>query len=298
MSARNVFYIVGPTASGKSELAAEVAQRVNGEIVSADAFQVYRGFDLLPAKPDGATLSKCPHHMIGVVDTAEEMNVARFLELAQRAIADIHSRGKLAVVVGGTGLYVRALTHGLSAIPASDPELRERLSNMQLQELLGKLDELDPDSDVDRDNPRRVIRAIEICMATGRPASAQRKNSYPIGSTPGFFVFRERDDLYARIDRRVEEMFAAGVEREVRDAGAVSATASQMLGLTEIQALNRGEISRADCIAKIQQATRHYAKRQLTWFRRQDNFETLNLTGRTTAEAIELIEGKARLISR
>src|SRR5947209_9271106 len=138
--------------------------------------------------------------MIGVVDAAEEMNVARLLELAHRAITDIQSRGKLAIVVGGTGLYVRALTHGLSQVPAPDPESRERLSKMQLRDLVAKLDQLDPNSDVDRDNPRRVIRAIEICMATGRPASAQRTNSDPIDGTPGFFVVRERDDLYGRID--------------------------------------------------------------------------------------------------
>ena len=322
-----VFFIVGPTATGKSEIAAGLARELDAEIVSADAFQIYRGLDLLTAKPDAATLARVSHHLVGTMSILEEMNAEKFRKAALQAISEIHSRGKLAIVVGGSGLYVKALTHGLSSPPSADPDLRAQLNEMSLGDLQKKLRSLDPQAagKIDLKNRRRVVRAIEICLLSGAPASALRKEcneqgvaaavsggSLPMrtsaATTHGVFVFREREDLYERINRRVKAMFENGVIEEVRAAGAMSETASKMIGLREIRELLDGKMSilsgrRGDtdssrgeqCVAAIQQATRRYAKRQLTWFRRQTNFQPLNLSLLSHNEAVKWISQRARL---
>jgi tRNA dimethylallyltransferase len=315
------FFIVGPTATGKSELAADVALETGAEIVSADAFQIYRGLDLLTAKPDALTVAKTPHHLIGAVPLTDEMNAEKYRRAACHAIDEIRSHGKLAIVVGGSGLYIKALTHGLTPLPESDAQLREKLNATSLGELRSQLAQLDPETarKIDLKNRRRVTRALEICLLAGKPASAQRQrssvaaslreaqtagvNKIPTtashseaatesGSTipaTGVFVFRDRDELYERINQRVETIFKHGVIEEVRAAGVTSATVSQMIGLREIQELLAGRKLLAQCVAKIQQATRRYAKRQLTWFRRQTNFAPLNLSFLTHKEAVKLI---------
>src|SRR4029077_16850920 len=171
------FFIVGPTATGKSDLAADVAREVGAEIVSADAFQIYSGLDLLTAKPDDATLAKAPHHLIGAVPLTEEMNAEKYRRATIRAIEEINSRGKLAIVVGGSGLYIKALTHGLAPVPESDPKLRAKLNAMSLDDLRSQLAELDPETarKIDMNNRRRLVRALEICLLSGRPASTQRE---------------------------------------------------------------------------------------------------------------------------
>jgi tRNA dimethylallyltransferase len=290
---RRTFFIVGPTATGKSDLAADVASEIGAEIVSADAFQVYRGLDLLTAKPDISTLAKAPHHLIGVTPLYEEMNAERYRHAASRALDQIQSRGKLAIIVGGSGLYIKALTHGLARLPESDPKLRETLNAMSLDELRSRLIEVDSKAagKIDMKNRRRVVRALEICLLTGKPASevvAGVADPGRPGSAPaatGVFVFRNREELYARINARVERMFEDGVIEEVRAAGEMSATASQMIGFREIRQLLNGEMSITQCVAAIQQATRRYAKRQLTWFRRQTSFSPLNLSLLTHNEA-------------
>ncbi|HEY6111701.1 MAG TPA: tRNA (adenosine(37)-N6)-dimethylallyltransferase MiaA [Chthoniobacterales bacterium] len=298
-----VFFIVGPTATGKSQLAADVAQKLGAEIISADAFQIYRGLDLLTAKPDPITLAKAPHHLIGTMPISDEMNAEKFRRVALQTLARVHSRGKLALVVGGSGLYVKALTHGLSPLPPTDSKLRAHLGEMSLNELRTKLTELDPPTAhrIDIKNRRRMIRAIEICVATGKPASTQRAEwsavagvddpGQPASTMPatGVFVFRDRDELYARINRRVQLMFEHGLIEEVRTAGSISATASQMIGLREIRQLLAGKMSILQCMVAIQQATRRYAKRQLTWFRRQTNFLPLNLSLLSHHEAVTRI---------
>ncbi len=291
------FIIVGPTATGKSELAADVAREVSAEIVSADAFQIYRGLDLLSAKLDLSTLAKAPHHLIGTVPFTEAMNAEKFRRLGLRAIEEINSRGKLAIVVGGSGLYIKALTHGLAPLPESDPQLREKLNAMSLDNLRAQLVELDPEAakKIDIKNRRRLVRALEICLITGKPASevvvGVGDSGRPGSSIPatGVFVFRDRNELYERINQRVETIFERGVIEEVRAAAVTSATASQMIGLREIRELLAGKKSLPQCIAEIQQATRRYAKRQLTWFRGQSNFSPLNLSFLTHNEAVKWI---------
>ena len=284
---RGVFFIVGPTATGKSEIAADVAHELGAEIVSADAFQIYRGLDLLTAKPDAATLAKARHHLIGTMSILEEMNAEKFRKLALQTISEIHSRGKCAIVVGGSGLYIKALTHGLSAAPASDPKTRAKLSKLSLGQLGLRLAKLDPElaRKIDMKNRRRVQRALEICLLIGKPASQQRTKWGGEVTARGVFVFRDRKDLYQRINRRVEAMFENGVIEEGRVAGATSETAAKMIGLREIRDLLDGKMSILQSVATIQQATRRYAKRQLTWFRRQTNFEPLNLSLLSHVEA-------------
>ena len=300
---RRAFFIVGPTATGKSELAADLAREINAEIVSADAFQIYQGLDLLTAKPHPSTLAKAPHHLIGTTPVSKDMNAEKYRRAATHAIDEINLRGKVAIIVGGSGLYVKALTHGLARLPASNPKLREELNKMSLDELRSKLEDLDPEAaeKIDTKNRRRVVRALEICLLTGKPASAQlsRRGDLQIAlsggletaapfqpsqtglsasRTAGLFILRDREELYQRINQRVEAMFEQGVIEEVRAAGATSATASQVIGLRQIRELLNEKMSLSQCIAEIQQATRRYAKRQLTWFRRQTSFLPLNLS--------------------
>jgi tRNA dimethylallyltransferase len=298
------FFIVGPTASGKSELAADAAREMRAEVVSADAFQVYRGLHLLTAKPDAATLAKAPHHLIGTMPLHQEMNAEKFRLAASHTIDQIHSRGRPAIVVGGSGLYIKALTHGLAPLSITDPKLRENLNKRSTDDLRALLRDLDPESarKIDIKNRRRLVRAVEICLTTGKPLSVQRTQwtvargadpGHPGSTIPGtargVFLFRDRDELYERIDRRVKAMFENGVIEEVRAVGAVSSTASQMIGLREIRELLAGKMSILQCVAAIQQATRRYAKRQLTWFRRQTNFEPLNLSLLSHNEAVKWI---------
>ena len=234
---------------------------------------------------------------------SEEMNAEKYRRDAMRAIEEINSRGKLAIVVGGSGLYIKALTHGLAPLPESDPKLREKLNAMSLDNLRAQLVELDPEAvkKIDIKNRRRLVRALEICLITGKPASEVVAGVGDSGrpgssiSAIGVFVFRDRNELYERINQRVKAIFERGVIEEVRAAAVTSATASQMIGLREIRELLAGKKSLPKCIAEIQQATRRYAKRQLTWFRRQSNFLPLNLSFLTHNEAVKWIS--LRLLS-
>jgi tRNA dimethylallyltransferase len=310
------FFLVGPTAVGKSSIAIEVAEELGAEIVNADAFQIYRGFDILTAKPDAAGQRRVRHHLLSAVELHEEMSAVKFRAMALAAFGEIRSRGRKAIVVSGSGLYVKALTHGFDQMAPPDPELRGELRLLSDNELAQRIVQLDPGvaAEIDLKNRRRVMRAIEIAESTtastetkqavipsesrGIPlrdlkASATGSLDFARDGTEkkagGVCLVRERDDLYVRINGRVQQMFREGVEAEVARLKNIGATARQALGLREIQQLLAGEVSRADCIAKIQQATRRYAKRQLTWFRHQTNFPLLNLTALSHREVISAI---------
>jgi len=295
-----VFFIVGPTATGKSEIAAEVAQACGGEVVSADAFQIYAGLELLTAKPEPQTLATVPHHLVGTVPLTTEMNAEQFRIAALAAIRSIHARGQPAFVVGGSGMYVQALTDGLSPLPPAAPALRERLNHLSERELLVRLMLRDPQTaaTIDARNKHRLVRAVEVCLLTGQPFSSQRKRTPSSNKPHGVLLVRDRAELYERINSRVEAMFAQGVVDEVRAAKNASATAARTIGLAQIRELIAGRISQTECIAAIQQATRRYAKRQLTWFQRQTTLEPLNLSRHRSSEAIEWISRQARLSFR
>ena len=279
------FYLVGPTAVGKSSLAVELAERCGAEIVSADAFQVYAGLDLLTAKPTPEERRRVPHHLIGTVPLTAEYSVARFLEEARACLAAIAARARPAIVVGGSGLYVKALTHGLSPLPAPRPERRTELEQWEAARLLDRLRALDPAAPglIDTKNKRRLIRAVEICEATGQPFSASRTAWRPAGTLPaenGFLLIRERPELNERIGLRVDAMASAGVLDEVGSHAptAFSSTSARIIGLAELQAHLRGETGLQSCLEGIKASTRRYAKRQMTWFRGQSSFTPMDLS--------------------
>jgi len=283
-AAQGAFFLAGPTAVGKTEAALAIAEACNGEIVGADAFQVYQGLDLLTAKPSPESLARVPHHLVGTVPLSEMFNVARYLESAQAALADIRRRGRLPIIVGGTGLYLRALTRGLSDIPPASDALRAEWASTPLPLLLERLATLDPEAaaTIDTKNPRRVLRALEVCLITGKPFSSFRHEWERQPQFQGVLLERAREELYERIDRRTQAMFAEGVVEEVRAAvaaGGVGPTAGQVIGWREITALLRGETTQAEAIASIQQATRRYAKRQMTWFHREPMLVPVSLSG-------------------
>jgi tRNA dimethylallyltransferase len=279
-----LFIIAGPTAVGKSELAVEVAERCGGEIIGADAFQIYGGLDVLTAKPAPELRARVPHHLVGEIPLTQPFDVAQFSALARERIAQVIARGHIPIVCGGTGLYVRALTHGLADLPGADAALRADLEARTLDDLRSELARLDPAAaaEIDLQNPRRVIRALEVCLLTGRPFSSFREEwRSPPQGVRGVLLVRDRDELRQRIAQRTEAMFATGVEDEVRAVGEVGPTAAQAIGLREIRALRAGEITRAECIDAITLATRRYAKRQLTWFRREPALTVVNLSEAT-----------------
>ena len=291
------FFLVGPTAVGKTALAIELAEQFDAEIVNADAFQVYRGLDVLTAKPDAEAQRRVRHHVLSQISLFETMSAASFRELARAALSDVHSRKKNAIVVGGSGLYLKAITHGFDQVPPPDPKLREELNRLPQKELAERLQKLSPElaARTDLKNPRRVIRAIEIAASVipsrvvATDAVREPQSAPAATATNGVLLLRHRDDLYQRINERVNAMFRDGVEEEVRALQDIGQTAASALGLKEIRALIAGQISREECIAKIQQATRRYAKRQLTWFRHQTTFSQLNLTPFSHREAVHAI---------
>jgi tRNA dimethylallyltransferase len=267
--------IGGPTASGKSSLALRLAERTGAEIIGADAFQVYRGLPILTAQPDAEFLSRAPHHLVGELDPVYAFDVVQYLALARERIAAVRARGKPAVLVGGTGLYIRAVLNGLSDdLPPPQPQLRATMEQTPLAELVRQLLERDPSAEylLDLRNPRRVMRALEVCVTTGRPFTSYRKTADPADARVirGVWVSVPRAELHGAIVARTDEFFARGVVEEVRSANdGLGPTARQAIGVGEIRHLLRGEISEADARRLINEATRQYARRQETWFRRE-----------------------------
>jgi tRNA dimethylallyltransferase len=280
-NSKSPIIVAGPTGVGKTAFAVELANRLDGEIIGADAYQVYRGLEALTGQPRRELLSQVPHHLIGCLAPTEAFDAARFANLARKKIAEILSRGKLPIVTGGSGLYVKALTHGLAPVPSASPALRAELGRLSTEQLRERLSEIDPKTRIDLQNPRRVLRALEISILAGRPASELRRE-WEDNALPDFrslLLLRERAELNARIVENVRNMFERGVIAEVASLQALGPTAAMAIGLREIQALLRGEITRAECIGAVTLATRRYAKRQLTWFRNQFTFQIIDLTG-------------------
>jgi tRNA dimethylallyltransferase len=272
--------VAGPTAVGKSEIALFLARELLGEIVSVDSMQVYRGLDIGTAKPSFAERAAVPHHLVDTIDLAESFDAARFVEAARAAISGIQVRGRLPILCGGTGLYFKALLQGLGAAPPGDPRVRSELETVPLPDLLQELAAADPETyrRIDRQNPRRVVRALEVLRLTGKPFSQQRVAWRQSSPQPGSFwtVTRSPEDLRRRIDRRVEEMFHRGLVAETREllerGLGKNPTASQALGYKQVIEHLNGMRSLPDTIDLVKTRTWQFAKRQLTWFRRQHAF--------------------------
>lgn len=278
-----ILIITGPTASGKSAVAMHCARMLQGEIVSADSRQVYRGLNIGTAKPDAAAQREIPHHGIDIAAPGETYTAGRFFEDARAWISDILARGRRVIVAGGSGLYVRVLTQGLFEAPQADPELRAQLQR-RLEEdgprtLITDLERIDPESarTIDTRNPVRLLRALEVCIQTGEPYSAVRRER--MRTLPWNFVQtaieRERGELYHSINGRVDAMVRAGLFDEVRvllDAGVQpSWNALKTVGYKEVVDYFKGLHSKEHAIERIKRNTRRFAKRQLTWFRREDD---------------------------
>jgi tRNA dimethylallyltransferase len=274
--------ILGPTATGKSSLAIALAEKLNGEILACDSTQVYRRFDIGTAKVPPQERRNIPHHMLDIVEPTEIFTAGDYLRLASRVLEDLHKRKKLPIVTAGTGLYLRALLEGLSDAPTRSEELRERLREKaaksgpgSLHRLLVRLDLESAERIAERDT-QKVIRALEIRILEGKPVSEihrrgrKRLESYGVRKVG---LLPPRPALYARIDARVLAMIEAGwiveVHKLIASGVAKEAKPFQFIGYSQLREHLAGELSKEDAIHQIQQATRQFAKRQITWFRRE-----------------------------
>ena len=279
--AAKIVCVVGPTACGKTTLGVLLAKKFSGEVVSADSMQIYRRMDIGTAKPTREEMGGVPHHMLDVADPAEDYSVARYVRDADACVRDILVRGRLPIVVGGTGLYIDNLIAGRDFAPftgAWREKLQARAREEGLSALREELRRIDPDraEKLHPNDEKRILRALEVWYETGETITAhdERTRDLPpkYDALRVCLTFSHREDLWDRIDRRVDLMMAAGLEREVRDllASGVppAATAMQAIGYKEFAAALRGEEPLAQAVAEVKLRSRQYAKRQLTWFRR------------------------------
>ncbi len=289
-----IIVIVGPTGAGKTRLSLLLAERAGGEVVSADSQQVYTGMDIGTGKVTADERARAPHHLLDILRPDEEMTAQRFVELADRAIEDIAARNRTVIVCGGTGLYVRSLLLGLFAGPPADPEVRAELSKLGLAALREELERVDPQAaaKIERNDEKRTIRALEVYRLTGEPMSAhqarhdhktlpRRYEAQLVGLAP------EREALYRNIDARVDQMLADGLEDEVtalRAAGYLPPLRSQQaIGYAELHDAAAGVVERARAIELIKRNSRHYARRQLSWYRGD-----ATITWHASADAVDL----------
>ena len=283
MERNTVVVITGPTATGKTALGVALALEKNGEVVSADSMQLYRGMVIGTAAPTPEETRGVPHHMVGVADPRESYSVSRYVEEAGRCVDDILSRGKLPILVGGTGLYIESLLAGREFARGDGPSplrasLGEEYDRLGGAAMLEKLARSDPEAAarLHPNDKKRIVRALEVCALTGETISAhdRRTKSLPprYRSARIALTFSDRQELYRRIDKRVEDMMAAGLLEEVKTLLAAglddSCTAMQAIGYKEMCRYLRGECTLEEALAAVQQGSRRYAKRQLSWLAR------------------------------
>lgn len=309
MEKQRVIAVVGPTASGKTALGAALAKKLNGEIVSADSMQIYEGLDIATAKPTREEMQGIPHHLISVIPRNRSFSVAEYVTLAGETIADIAARGKLPILVGGTGLYVDSLLGGMRfSEEGNDPKLREQLYARAEQEgreaLHAQLAALDPEAAavIHPNNVVRVVRALEVCISSGRTFSEIKAENAaapsPYDSVLIGLDYPDRDILYTRINRRVSEMFRRGLLEEAHAVWKAGdhGTAANAIGCKELIPYFEKKASLDECIERIRQETRRYAKRQLTWFRRNHQINWLKLG--ECDEVQEILEKAEKMIAK
>ncbi len=281
--------VVGPTASGKTRLGVELAKRYGGEVISADSMQIYKGMQIATAKPTVEEMQGIPHHLMDFLEPNQTYSVAMFVDDAKKCIEDISSRGKIPVIVGGTGLYVDSLLNNISFHESQrDTELSEKLRELYYTEgvdyLLGMLRKFDGESaerlETEK-NPKRIIRAIEFYKTTGITITEQNKNSKneesPYSAIKLGLNFEDRQKLYDRINKRVDLMVEAGLVHEAKRVfnSELSFTSVKAIGYKELFPYLKGELPLEECIEKLKQETRRYAKRQITWFKRDKEINWL-----------------------
>ena len=298
MSDKKLIAVLGPTASGKTALAVALCERLGGEAISCDSMQIYQGMDIATAKPTPDEMRGIPHHLIGFVSPVEPFSVAKYCALAQEAIADVRSRGHRPILVGGTGQYYSALVDQLTLLPSeADPafraQLQQRAAAEGAQVLLDELRAVDPEAadQIHVNNLGRIIRALEIYHTTGLTKSEQNRRSHvapPLPVTAICLDAHDRAVLYGRIDRRVDAMLDAGLLDEAHaflsQPGAT--TAAQAIGYKELAPYFAGEAPLTDCVERLKQQTRRYAKRQRTWFLRDPRMHVLYIDDYGDAQAL------------
>ncbi len=292
------FYICGPTASGKSSLAIALANKLDGHIINADAYQVYQGLPILTSCPSADEYTQAPHHLYEFFSISDEFDAAQYRQLALAKIEEFKASGQPLIFVGGSGLYLKFLTHGSSPIPAGDPQLRAQLETQTIEQLQAQLEELDPDSyhnpDFNRYNQRYLIRALEICLMTDKPMS-QVKNTWRQQESTinqklrGIYLDWETPVLNDRIAQRSHIMLEQGAIDEVRASrGLASKTCRKAIGYELIEQLLDGGITKEKCQETLSIRTRQYAKRQRTWFRKETWLKPINMQNTTLEEQVKL----------
>ncbi len=294
MEKTKIICVVGATASGKTDLAVKLAKAVDGEIISADSMQVYKNMPIATAVATKEEQDGVPHHLVEFLDTDQTFSVADFVERAKVLIDEITARGRVPIVAGGTGLFVDSLVKNISfSQVGSNAEIRNELAEKSNEELFEKLVELDPKSaeDIHPNNRKRVIRALELCMS-GTSKTEQNENSMLIDSPyDALYIgigYQDRQKLYDRINKRVDLMLNAGLENEARQMlGKQGLTARQAIGHKELQPYIDGNITLDEAVEGLKRETRRYAKRQLTWFRRNENINWLYADEMSRDELVE-----------
>jgi len=299
-----LIFIVGPTAVGKSDIGLCLAPRLNAEIICCDALQVYREIAIANDKPSAQVRGSLPHHLVDILSVTEDFNVARYRELAVFAIQDVRTRGKTPLIVGGSGMYMSVLLDGIFEGSANEEDLREELtqeiSDKGLSSLNERLKTLDPKAaaKIHPNDTQRVIRALEVVLSTGKPLSQlQQKRDGLWGKIPIkiFALNRPREELYQRVEARIEDMFAKGLVEEVKRVSALpmSITARKLIGIPEVMGYLNGEydLERAKYLMKLN--TRHYVKRQLTWFRKEKRLTWIDIApNQSAAEIADIMAGQ------
>ena len=296
MDKKTVIVIVGPTASGKTSLSIEIAKEIGGEIVSADSMQIYKDMDIATAKPTTDEMQGIPHHLISIIDSDENFSVAAYKEKAMEAIADIFQRGKTPIVVGGTGLYIDTLINNTTFFDFDKSNEREklqkRLEDEGIEKLFYELKAVDPETaeKLHINDVKRILRALEVYNSTGKTISLQAELSHEKESEYNWLVIgltaENREVLYDRINRRVDIMLEDGLIQEAKEffASEKSSTAKQAIGYKELKPYFDGVLTLDEATENLKRETRRYAKRQLTWFRRNKNINWINIDGKTSED--------------